>query len=178
LKGFAFPVVSRRNRRPRQRPPAGPNGLLRRPFSARTTGRGRFRLERRKTHRQPSRARLTRAGNRSLGFAGLDQPAGLRSPKAPWLDASTSAQQASFGHMRYYQSGLGLLAIGFVLQLISSFLARGCAAFTFAKYPRRGPRERSAKESGDRLHSRRRRADKLQKTPKARRATETSQPAQ
>ena len=77
--------------------------------------------------------------------------------------------------MRYYQLGLGLLAIGFVLQLISLFLQRLCG-LPWAKYSRHRPRKRSAKESGDRLHSRRRRADKLQKTPKARRATETSQP--
>ena len=73
--------------------------------------------------------------------------------------------------MRYYQLGLGLLAIGFVLQLISLFLC----GLRWAKYSRHRPRKRSAKESGDRLHSRRRRADKLQKTPKAR-STETSQP--
>ena len=75
--------------------------------------------------------------------------------------------------MRYYQLGLGLLAIGFVLQLISLFLQRLCG-LPWAKYSRHRPRKR-AKESGDRLHSRRRRADKLQKTPKAR-STETSQP--
>ena len=75
--------------------------------------------------------------------------------------------------MRYYHLGLGLLAIGFVLQLISLFLQRLCG-LPWAKYSRHRPRKR-AKESGDRLHSRRRRADKLQKTPKAR-STETSQP--
>ena len=76
--------------------------------------------------------------------------------------------------MRYYHLGLGLLAIGFVLQLISMFLQRLCG-LRWAKYSQHRPRKRSAKESGDRLHSRRRRADKLQKTPKAR-STETSQP--
>jgi hypothetical protein len=56
-----------------------------------------------------------------------------------------------------YQLGLGLLAIGFVLQFIFLLLP------PWAKYSRREREERSAKESAVRLHSRRRRARKLRK---------------
>src|SRR6516165_3430015 len=50
---------------------------------------------------------------------------------------------------RYYQLALGLLAIGFVLQLISLLLQRLCG-IPWAKYSQPAAAERSAKESATR----------------------------
>jgi hypothetical protein len=86
----------------------------------------------------------------------------MRASGSPWGHAAGAGRAeggASGGrHMRYYQLGLGLLAIGFVLQLIFLLLP------PWAKYSRREREERSRKESPARLHRPRRRGDKLSKS--------------
>jgi hypothetical protein len=60
--------------------------------------------------------------------------------------------------MRYYQLGLGLLAIAFVLQFVFLLLP------PWAKHSRPAAGERTRKESAVRLHSGQRRAEHLRKS--------------
>jgi len=107
---------------------------------------------------------FTNLANRSLGSTGLDQRAGLgslekttgASPSMAPRSASKSGPAplsliAATNMTHAIQLGLGFLAIGLAFQPL------------WAKYSRPRGRERTRKESPARLHSRRRRADKLRK---------------